>query len=241
MRAQVRERELLAYLPHVTEGGLKQPVRDEQLGQLRRVLYHWCQTVILAPLKPLSHLGIRLTDPDGIQAQVFPELLTYVCDHPEAMLISGIMNSPQTRHPCDQCWVPREQLHEVSVQHRLRDETEQQANYQKIVSKTLRAADVSQHPVACGHWGFFGGKTEFGVCTGNDFMHNEVGRCFLIGVSLQVWAPEPRSSHLYNGCPCVQHATTCAVTQELGIYLSSKGWSHTRRTTARQQGLLLRS
>jgi len=179
VRAQVRERELMAYLPYVTEGSLKQTVSPERLGQLRRELFHWCQGTILGPFKPLSHTGIRLRDPDGVQSLVYPELLTFVCDHPEAMLISNIMNSYNTRQPCDQCWCPREQLHDVSVQHRLRHETEQQQNCQRILSKTLNAAEVSQHPLRCGHWGFFGGATDFGACTGNDFMHNEVGRRFL--------------------------------------------------------------
>ena len=139
--AQVRDRELLAYFTKITAGCLKQTVSADQLRQLRRELYHWCLAVNLAPLKALSHTGTRLADPYGVLSQVFPELLTFVCDHPGAMLISGIMDSAKTVYPCDQCWCPCEELHDVSVQHEPRLETEQQENCQRIVSKTLVAAE----------------------------------------------------------------------------------------------------
>ena len=174
----------MAYFPILKESHLKQTISQERLRKLRRDLYHWALGVILAPLKPLSHTGVKLPDPSGTMQHVYPELLVFVCDHPEAMLISGKFDSPKTAFPCDQCLCPSDQLADVSIKHPLQHESDQRDKYEKVKGGAVRSADVSQHLVQCGQWGFFGGDTEFSACTGNDLMHNEVGSlscCSLTG------------------------------------------------------------
>lgn len=178
--SQERERAILAYMPIIDPCNLVEGITADQKAQLSREIFHRCLHILLAPLKELSKSGVTLVDPYGVSATVYPELLVYVGDMPECKLVNGCFDHRLSKHPCEQCWCPRADLGDVSItSHRLRTESEQLANYNKMKAATPAerkklSKKLSQHFVHCGWWGFAGGATIHCSFTGNDSLHNEV-------------------------------------------------------------------
>ena len=66
-----------------------------------------CLQLLADPLKALSHSqdGLVTADPWGNVRRVFPFLLSYVADLPEAKDITGIKDTQSTQRPCILCYV----------------------------------------------------------------------------------------------------------------------------------------
>ena len=60
---------------------------------LKHVVRQRCLSILLEPLKRLSHEGIQLKDPDGHVHLVFPRLISIVGDHPEICDLMGIFSA----------------------------------------------------------------------------------------------------------------------------------------------------
>jgi hypothetical protein len=84
LQAQV----LIAYLPTTKLDGVEfsQPV----LRAARARLYHLAMSLVLAPLKPLSRHGERLTSGDGAVRHCYPIPMVHASDYPEQCLVTCI-------------------------------------------------------------------------------------------------------------------------------------------------------
>ncbi len=124
-------------------------------------------------------------DPDGLPRLVYPHLLSYVMDDPEGKDVLCMKGAPSV-HPCEACWVPLEQLHQLDDNYDRRTQTEQETIYEMMVPREGHAPnprevqdiarDHSTHPVRCGLFGFRGQDTGapnmmFVMCY--ESMHNE--------------------------------------------------------------------
>ncbi len=64
-----------------------------------------------------------LKDPEGKEHLVFPRLFSYVVDDPESKDVTCIKGG-NSAYPCELCWVPNDQLSNVTL--KFADRTEKQ-------------------------------------------------------------------------------------------------------------------
>ncbi len=148
--------------------------------------------LLMQPLKVMSYTGVNLFDPSGKYQLVYPRLLNYVLDDPEGKDILCIKGG-QAKHPCEVCWVPHEELLDVTCMYDARTEDQQRhAFYSLCSTRTQRrtccpnlSATYSTHPVPSPLWGFC--HQDQGVANsmwslGYETMHNEDLGAFLYKV-----------------------------------------------------------
>lgn len=135
---------------------------------------------------------------------VFPRIFSYVVDEPEGKDISCLRGWPSF-HPCERCWVHRDQLHDVGAQNDEKTVPGMQQLWDELLSlstKTARGDFCSQksfHVVQSGLLGFAGLDTKAGNlyrCFGFDSLHSED-----LGVFLYIVDNIKVSSAPPDNCP----------------------------------------
>jgi hypothetical protein len=142
---------------------------------------------LLEPLKELSQSGVVLDTLKDGKVNAYPRLMSYVADDPELKDLTGIKGLGSL-HPCDACWVDKDNL--INIEHRwpVRTEVQQTLIWEANSARLQRLAEPEDlddflrskldavHPVPSGLWGFKGQQDGVGnsmLSMGYESMHIE--------------------------------------------------------------------
>ena len=183
-RMQLKNLATVGYMPIIARpAGMNLP----SFRRLKHIVRQRCLSILLQPLKRLSHQGVRIFDPHGIAQFVFPRLLSIVGDHPEIGDLLAIFSSGTPQKPCSRCLAPRVSMADISQQHAARTmQTHQQMMHEVAAAAgsgrgALGRVDAvkqewSSHAVSLGLAGFAGEDTEHGnlfQISGYDTLHTD--------------------------------------------------------------------
>ena len=111
---QLKNLATVGYMPIIARpAGMNLP----SCRKLKYIVRQRCLSILLQPLKRLSHEGTRIFDPHRTAQLVFPRLLSIVGDHPEIGDSLAIFNSGTPQKPCSRCLAPRVNMANIGEQH----------------------------------------------------------------------------------------------------------------------------
>ncbi|CAI5490109.1 unnamed protein product, partial [Closterium sp. Naga37s-1] len=95
-------------------------------NDLKVEIFNTCVAKLMEPLVQLKERGVLLKDANGVEHKVIPLLLGWAADYPESGKLTCTLSGQRCMKPCSICYVDRDNLSSVNMEHIVRTPEQQQ-------------------------------------------------------------------------------------------------------------------
>ncbi|KAF9480048.1 hypothetical protein BDN70DRAFT_878082 [Pholiota conissans] len=109
---------------------------------LKRKIWHAAFTIIIDSIKHYAKTGARLRCGDNVDRNIYPRILIISADYEEMCMVS-LIRGVNSKFPCPNCLVPKEEIPNLSIEYPLRTTEEMKRVWME--AQDMNSADKEEH------------------------------------------------------------------------------------------------